>query len=165
MVMSLSSSHIYAFVHYYFSLFFSPASVLCPHVFILIVTLLFLYSSTQYMCMNLRWLYSLFFSFLLFLLFMQVLQSLTTLAIADIGFIPTGLFIQLGHIRSLNLSGNHLTNTSLQLLDTLPQIEVSLRFFFYFFSFVRYLDLHFIGFVPLLENAEFRNSFEIKKFF
>lgn len=55
----------------------------------------------------------------------QLLQHLKTLSMAEMGPMPMGLLAPFTHLNSLNLSGNHLVNISLQILDPVTSLEVS----------------------------------------
>lgn len=48
-----------------------------------------------------------------------------TLSIADMGIIPYELLVPLGQLKSLNLSGNHLVNVSMQILHPVNNLDVS----------------------------------------
>lgn len=72
---------------------------------------------------------------------MQILHNLKTLSIADMGVIPYELLVPFGQLKALNLSGNHLVNVSMQILQPVNGLEVSItnyavcsEFFFIFFS-------------------------------
>lgn len=58
-------------------------------------------------------------------IFVQLLHHLKTLFIAEMGPLPMGLLVPFTHLSSLNLSGNHLVNISLQILDPVTSLEVS----------------------------------------
>lgn len=49
-----------------------------------------------------------------------------TLSIADMGIIPYELLVPLGQLKSLNLSGNHLVNVSMQILHPVNNLDVSI---------------------------------------
>lgn len=55
----------------------------------------------------------------------QLLHNLKTLSIADMGVIPYELLVPLGQLKALNLSGNHLVNVSMQILQPVNGLEVS----------------------------------------
>lgn len=55
----------------------------------------------------------------------QLLHNLKTLSIADMGVIPYELLVPLGQLKALNLSGNHLVNVSMQILQPVDGLEVS----------------------------------------
>lgn len=67
---------------------------------------------------------SVFFSFFLSFNQLQLLHNLKTLSIADMGVIPYELLVPLGQLKSLNLSGNHLVNVSMQILHPVNSLEV-----------------------------------------
>lgn len=56
---------------------------------------------------------------------LQQMQHLKALSIAEMGPLPMGLLAPFTHLSSLNLSGNHLVNGSLQILDSVTRLEVS----------------------------------------
>lgn len=61
--------------------------------------------------------------------------------------LPMDMFESLAHLKSVNLSGNHLSNTSLSMLDPVDDLEVSGVFpfsllVFHFFVFVEYFGVH-----------------------
>jgi hypothetical protein len=41
------------------------------------------------------------------------------------GILPLGLLVPLSQLKSLNLSGNHLDNNSMQILNPVSHLEVS----------------------------------------
>lgn len=58
--------------------------------------------------------------------FVQILHNLKTLSIADMGVIPYELLVPFGQLKALNLSGNHLVNVSMQILQPVNGLEVSI---------------------------------------
>lgn len=58
-------------------------------------------------------------------LIFQNLRRLNALSIADMGDIPLDLLQSFDELKVLNVSGNHLVNTSLTLLDSVGSLEVS----------------------------------------
>ncbi|XP_055294991.1 insulin-like growth factor-binding protein complex acid labile subunit isoform X2 [Sitodiplosis mosellana] len=54
----------------------------------------------------------------------QLLHNLKTLSIADMGVIPYELLVPLGQLKALNLSGNHLVNVSMQILQPVDGLEL-----------------------------------------
>lgn len=54
-----------------------------------------------------------------------MLANLKTLFLADMGPIPLTILSPFGQLRSLNLSGNHMINISLTILDPANNLEVS----------------------------------------
>lgn len=62
---------------------------------------------------------------LYFFVILQNLRKLSALSIADMGPIPTDLLQSFDQLKVLNVSGNSLVNTSLQILDYVSNIEVS----------------------------------------
>lgn len=55
-----------------------------------------------------------------------MLANLKTLFLADMGPIPLTILSPFGQLRSLNLSGNHLINISLSILDPANNLEVNI---------------------------------------
>jgi hypothetical protein len=55
----------------------------------------------------------------------QNLTELRALSIADITNMPLGLFVPLGNLQMLNISGTHLNNETLQILNPLAKLKVS----------------------------------------
>jgi len=57
--------------------------------------------------------------------FFQLIPQLTHLAIADMGTMPIGLLHPFKQLRYLNISGNSLNNTALEVIDPCRELEVS----------------------------------------
>lgn len=55
----------------------------------------------------------------------QNLTELRALSIADIANMPLGIFVPLGNLLMLNISGTHLNNETLQILNPLAKLKVS----------------------------------------
>ena len=55
----------------------------------------------------------------------QNLTELRALSIADITSMPLGIFVPLGNLQMLNISGTHLNNETLQILNPLAKLKVS----------------------------------------
>lgn len=55
----------------------------------------------------------------------QNLTELRSLSIADITNMPLGLFVPLSNLLMLNISGTHLNNETLQILNPLGKLKVS----------------------------------------
>lgn len=55
----------------------------------------------------------------------QNLSELRTLSIADITSLPLGIFVPLGNLQVLNISGTHLNNETLQILNPLAKLKVN----------------------------------------
>jgi hypothetical protein len=55
----------------------------------------------------------------------QNLTELRALSIADITNMPLGIFVPLGNLLMLNISGTHLNNETLQILNPLAKLKVS----------------------------------------
>ncbi|CAD6999074.1 unnamed protein product [Ceratitis capitata] len=55
----------------------------------------------------------------------EVIPQLTHLSVADMGVLPMGLLVPFKQLRYLNISGNHLDNMSLQVIDPCRELEVS----------------------------------------
>lgn len=55
----------------------------------------------------------------------QNLTELRALSIADITNMPLGLFVPLSNLQVLNISGTHLNNETLQILNPLAKLKVS----------------------------------------
>ncbi|XP_055837135.1 toll-like receptor Tollo [Episyrphus balteatus] len=53
----------------------------------------------------------------------ELIPQLTSLAIADMGILPMGLLVPFKQLRYLNISGNHLDNMSLQVIDPCRELE------------------------------------------
>ncbi|XP_067625979.1 carboxypeptidase N subunit 2 [Eurosta solidaginis] len=53
----------------------------------------------------------------------EVIPQLTHLSIADMGILPMGLLVPFKQLRYLNISGNHLDNMSLQVIDPCRELE------------------------------------------
>lgn len=70
------------------------------------------------------------------MLAIKMLANLKNLFLADMGPIPLTILAPFGQLRSLNLSGNHLTNASLSILEPANNLEVkfSLSLHFSFFK-------------------------------
>lgn len=62
----------------------------------------------------------------------QMLPELRTLSMADMGSLPLGVFISVSHIKVLNISGNHINNETLQILNPLTNLKVRICVFFNF---------------------------------
>lgn len=62
---------------------------------------------------------------------LQMLANLKSLFMADMGPLPLTLLTSFGQLRSLNLSGNHLVNLSLPILNPANNLEVSICFHFF----------------------------------
>lgn len=56
---------------------------------------------------------------------LQLIPQLTHLAIADMGQMPVGLLHPFKQLRYLNISGNSLNNTALEVIDPCRELEVS----------------------------------------
>lgn len=54
----------------------------------------------------------------------QNLTELRSLSIADITNLPLGIFVPLGNLQVLNISGTHLNNETLQILNPLAKLKV-----------------------------------------
>lgn len=54
-----------------------------------------------------------------------MVQNLSSLFVAEMGPLPLGLLTPFGALRALNLSGNHLDNITLQLINSVTTLEVS----------------------------------------
>lgn len=54
----------------------------------------------------------------------QNLSELRSLSIADITNLPLGIFVPLGNLQVLNISGTHLNNETLQILNPLAKLKV-----------------------------------------
>lgn len=52
------------------------------------------------------------------------LTELRSLSIADITNMPLGIFVPLGNLQMLNISGTHLGNETSQMLDPLKVLKV-----------------------------------------
>lgn len=61
----------------------------------------------------------------------QNLTDLQSLSIADITNMPLGIFVPLSNLQMLNISGTHLNNETIQILNPLAKLKVS-----FFFSFL-----------------------------
>jgi hypothetical protein len=55
----------------------------------------------------------------------QNLTELRALSIADITNMPLGIFVPLSNLQMLNISGTHLNNETLQILNPLAKLKVS----------------------------------------
>jgi Leucine-rich repeat (LRR) protein len=55
----------------------------------------------------------------------QNLTELRALSIADITSMPLGIFVPLANLQMLNISGTHLNNETLQILNPLAKLKVS----------------------------------------
>lgn len=55
----------------------------------------------------------------------QNLRNLTALSVADMGPMPMDMLFSFDQLKVLNLSGNHLKNTLLTLIDPIGSLEVS----------------------------------------
>lgn len=55
----------------------------------------------------------------------QNLSELRSLSIADITNLPLGIFVPLGNLQVLNISGTHLNNETLQILNPLAKLKVN----------------------------------------
>lgn len=55
----------------------------------------------------------------------QNLTELRSLSIADITSLPLGIFVPLGNLQVLNISGTHLNNETLQILNPLAKLKVN----------------------------------------
>jgi hypothetical protein len=55
----------------------------------------------------------------------QNLTELRSLSMADIANMPLGLFVPLSNLAVLNISGTHLNNETLQILNPLAKLKVS----------------------------------------
>lgn len=56
----------------------------------------------------------------------ELLKKLECLSMTDMKvFLPLKMFAPLGHLRSLNISGNKLSNETLEILGPLEQLQVS----------------------------------------
>lgn len=55
----------------------------------------------------------------------QNLTELRSLSIADITNMPLGIFVPLSNLQVLNISGTHLNNETLQILNPLAKLKVS----------------------------------------
>lgn len=55
----------------------------------------------------------------------QNLTELRSLSIADITNMPLGIFVPLSNLQMLNISGTHLNNETLQILNPLAKLKVS----------------------------------------
>lgn len=60
-------------------------------------------------------------------LIFQNVRHLTALSIADMNGIPMDFLQSFDQLKVLNLSGNHMVNTSLKLLDDINGLEVSFK--------------------------------------
>lgn len=56
----------------------------------------------------------------------QNLSELRSLSIADIANLPLGIFVPLSNLQVLNISGTHLNNETLQILNPLAKLKVNL---------------------------------------
>lgn len=67
----------------------------------------------------------LFSPFFFFFSPLQQVHEITTLSVADMGPpLPMGLLLPLTHLKSLNLSGNHMDNVSLFILTPISTLQV-----------------------------------------
>lgn len=55
----------------------------------------------------------------------QNLTELRSLSIADITNMPLGIFVPLSNLQTLNISGTHLNNETLQILNPLAKLKVN----------------------------------------
>lgn len=83
----------------------------------------------------------------------QIMTELRVLSMADMGSLPIGIFIPLSHIKVLNISGNHISNETLQILNPLIGLKVCILFFVgrsakrkYIFSFMKQTPVLFMYF-------------------
>uniref|UniRef100_A0A182XNA9 LRRCT domain-containing protein n=1 Tax=Anopheles quadriannulatus TaxID=34691 RepID=A0A182XNA9_ANOQN len=53
----------------------------------------------------------------------NVIKNITGLMVADMGTLPLNLFSPFRHLSALNLSGNHIDNFTLQIIEPLNQLE------------------------------------------
>lgn len=58
----------------------------------------------------------------------QNLTELRSLSIADIANMPLGIFVPLSNLQNLNISGTHLNNETLQILNPLSKLKVNYKF-------------------------------------
>lgn len=56
----------------------------------------------------------------------QNMSELRSLSIADITNMPLGLFVPLSNLQMLNISGTHLNNETLQILNPLAKLKVNI---------------------------------------
>lgn len=57
----------------------------------------------------------------------EIMPELQSLSIADITSLPLGIFVPLGNLQMLNISGTHLGNETNQILSPFKSLKVNME--------------------------------------
>lgn len=71
-----------------------------------------------------------------------MLQGLKSLFVAEMGPLPLGLLVPFSQLKSLNLSGNHLSNVLLQILNPVSKLEVCIICVYFYIHY--FITLYYI---------------------